>query len=389
MIWVNGHFYLQLFILIYFLCINSIYTFLSIVAFFEVNKKHKRSFIDDYPYLKKSKLVQGCSLLVAAYNEEVTIVESVKSFLVTDYPKLEIIIVNDGSTDKTLEILKTKFKLIKYSRTMQTTIKTKKVKACYISLLDPRLIVIDKVNGKKADATNAGINAASYPYIVSMDADVIMEKDSMLRVMKPMLENPEKNIVSGGIVRVVNNCVVEDGKIKDVRLSKNPLPIFQVIEYMRAFNAGRTGFAALNSLLIVSGAFHIINTNVARLAGGYESKTVTEDMEMLVRVHKNNIREKKDYKILYLPFPVCWTEVPEDLKTLGKQRNRWHRGLCDVLSRHKVMIANPRYGRIGLFGMAYFFMFELLGPFIEFMGYFYIGYIFFRGTINWSFLVFL
>jgi len=387
MIWLNWNFFIQIFILIYFLAINGIYSFLMIVAFIEFRNQHRRSFIDDYPYLYRSKLTPGVSILVPAYNEEATVIEALKSHLSTRYPKFEVIVINDGSKDKTLEILKKEFKLKKIYHVMQTRIKTKSIRGYYISASEPNLIVLDKINGGKADTLNAGINASNYPYFISIDADVILEEDAMLRIMKPMLENPEKNMVAGGMVRVANGCVVENGKIKEVRLSKKFLPVFQVIEYMRAFTAGRAGFSKIKSLLIVSGAFGVFNTEEVRKAGGYERKTVGEDMELLVRLHRSLREQNKDYNILFMTYPVCWTEVPESLRILGRQRNRWHRGLCDTLTRHKKMILNPRYGTIGLVGMPFFVFFEFLGPIIELVGYLYVIYLIVFGIMNWSFFL--
>lgn len=364
------------------------YSLLTLLAYFEVRSQRKRSFIDDYTYLRRSKLTPGISLLVPAHNEETTIVEAIKSHLRTNYPKYEVIIINDGSTDKTIEVLREEYKLKKIYRVIQTCIKTRKVKGYYISETEPNLVFIDKVNGGKADALNAGINAARYHYFMSIDADVILEKDAMLRVMKPLLENPEKNFAAGGIIRVANGCIVKKGEIKEIKLSRKPLPIFQVLEYIRAFTAGRAGFSKLKSLVIVSGAFGAFNTEQTRRIGGYEHKTVGEDMELLVRLHRR-LRERKikKYNIFFRAYPVCWTEVPETLRILGRQRNRWHRGLCDVISRHKRMIFNPRYGPIGLFSMPFFFLFEYLGPIIEMIGYIYLIYLTAFSIVDWPFFL--
>ncbi|MFC1478110.1 glycosyltransferase [Candidatus Margulisiibacteriota bacterium] len=383
----NWHYISQILILIYFIAINGSYTLLIFLAFFEVRHQYNHSFIEDYPDLYKSKLAPGLSYLVPAYNEEATIAESAKSYLKTKYSKYEVIVINDGSTDNTLQVLKDEFKLKKVYRAMNTRVKTKKVKGFYISQTNPNLFVIDKYNGgSKADALNAGINAARHPYFICVDADVIMDKSAMLRIMRPMLEDPAHNMAAGGIVRIVNDSIVEDGQIKEVKLSKNPIVAFQVVEYIRAFTAGRAGFQRLKTLLIVSGAFGVFNTEVVRKIGGYQRKTLGEDMELLVRLHRH-LRETigSKYNIIYRTYPVCWTEAPETLKVLGSQRNRWHRGLSDVLLRHKKMIFNPRYGRIGMFGMPFFLFIEFLGPIIEFFGYFYVIYMILFGVMQWEF----
>lgn len=382
----SWHYFLDAFILLYFVGLNGIYSFLTFLAFFEVRRQCRRSFIDDYAYLYSSKLTPGATLLVPAYNEEVTIIEAVRSHLQTKYPKLEVIVINDGSKDGTFEILKKEFELIKVYRVMHAGIKTKEIKGYYISLTHPRLVVIDKVNGGKADALNVGINASKHPYFISIDADVILEEDAVLRIMKPFAENPDRYMAAGGIVRVANGCIEERGEIKEVKLSQKPLVAFQVMEYLRTFTAGRAGFSRLNSLLIVSGAFAVFNVEEARRIGGYAPNSVGEDMELLVKFHRSLRHGKRKYNILYCAYPVCWTEVPESLEILGRQRNRWQRGLCEVLSRHKRMLFNFRYGRIGLFAMPFYFLFEFMGPIIELLGYLYLILLIIFGFVNLPFI---
>jgi len=378
--------YFQIFVLIYFLCINSIYTFLTFIAYFEVKRQKKRSYINDYNYLYNSKLAPGLSLIISAFNEELTIVDSIKSYLKTRYRTFEVVLVNDGSTDNTLQVIKDNFDLVETKQVLHTAIKTKNVHAAYRSKTDPRLIVIDKkAGGKKADGSNCAINAAKYPYLLNLDADVILEKDAVLKVMKAVMDDQEKNIAVGGIVRIINGSDEKDGELTKIHLSHNPLVNFQIVEYFRAFNAGRTGFSKLKTLLIVSGAFHVFNMEAVRKAGGYSTDTVTEDMEMLIRMHRKYIDAKQPYNVVYLPYPVCWTEAPENLKILGNQRNRWHRGLCEILTQQKNMIFNPKYGRIGLFGLPFFFLFEFLGPLVEITGYGYFFYVIINGVVNWQF----
>ncbi len=381
MVWPNLVTLFETNVLLYFLAINGMYTFLFLLAFFEVRKQHKRAFIDDYDYFYKSKLAPSISLLVTAHNEELCIVESVKSYLALQYPKLEVIVINDGSTDGTLELLKRTFKLKKVYRVLQARIKCQNIKGYYVSQLYSNLIVLDKIQGGKGDALNAGLNAARYPYFASLDADAILEKDALLRIMKPLYENPNYNIGAGGIVRVINGCRVENSMVKDVRLSKNPLVIVQVLEYIRAFTAGRAGFALLKALPIVSGAFSVYRTVVARRIGGYDPKALGEDFEFVVRFHRALRERKKRYNLMYRAYPICWTEVPETLKLLGRQRNRWYRGLTYALHKHERMLLNPLYGRIGFLSLPFFFFFEFLGPIIEGIGYVYLAYYLLSGRM--------
>ncbi|MFA5105175.1 MAG: glycosyltransferase [Candidatus Margulisiibacteriota bacterium] len=360
------------FVLVYFIVINTMYTIVFLISFIEVRKQKKRSFIDDYDYFYRSKLAPGVSLIVTAYNESLNIRDSINSYLKLQYPKFEIIVSNDGSTDDTLKILIDEFKLKKVYHVLQDQARSKPVTSYYVSEKYPNLIVVNKENGGKADALNAGLNAAHYPYFASLDGDAILQPDALLRIMKPIFENPRRIIGAGGIIRVINDCIVEEGEIKEVELSKNPLVIFQTIEYIRAFTASRAGFSLLKSLPIVSGAFSLYNTSIAREIGGYDPDAIGEDFEFLTRIHRTMKDKKRDYEVKFLAYPICWTEVPQTFKALGMQRNRWHRGLISVLHKHERMIFNPRYGRIGFFSLPFFFFFEFVGPIIETLGYFYI-----------------
>jgi cellulose synthase/poly-beta-1,6-N-acetylglucosamine synthase-like glycosyltransferase len=230
------------------------------------------------------------------------------------------------------------------------------------------LIVVDKANGGKADALNAGVCAARYPFVCCIDADIILEEDALLRVARPMVESSEVAAV-GGIIRVANGCEVDSGRVVEVRTSKDALPNLQIVEYLRAFLAGRTGWSVLNCLLIISGAFGMFRRQDLIDSGGYAHDTVGEDMELVTRMHRTLRDAGRSYRIAFVPDPVAWTEVPASLRVLRRQRDRWHRGLIDTLLRHRKMLLNPRHGTVGLFGMPYFFLFEFLGPVVELLGY--------------------
>lgn len=361
---------IQILILINFFIVNGSYTLLTIIAFPLVRKQHKRADIDDYPFIFKSRLAPGVSLLLPAYNEEATIVDSVDSLLMSRYPLSEVIVINDGSEDDTLETLIRAFQLRRVFRLLRDDIRTEKIRGYYVSDKNNKLIVLDKENGGKADALNAGINAANFPYFFSIDADVILENDAIVRIITPIIKDPSHVIAAGGIVRVANGCVVKRGKVLRVGLSKKRLPVLQVVEYIRAFAAGRAGLSALNCLMIISGAFGLYSAAAVRHIGGYSTNTVGEDMELLVRLQKIFMSERRKFKVVYMAYPVCWTEVPENLRDLGRQRARWHRGLCETLWHHtRGMFLNLRYGHISYFALPFFFFVELLGPIGEFLGY--------------------
>jgi cellulose synthase/poly-beta-1,6-N-acetylglucosamine synthase-like glycosyltransferase len=300
-----------------------------------------------------------------------------------NYPTAEVVFINDGSKDNTLEVMTKEFDLVKTERVYVQTISTNAVRGIYVSQKPQfkNLIVVDKVNGGKADALNVGINVSRYPLVCAIDADSILEDDALLKVVKPFLDH-EHAIAVGGIVRIANGCTINRGKVTNVRLSKKLLPSFQVIEYYRAYLSGRMGWGAINGLLIISGAFGLFKRDIVLKCGGYKHDTVGEDMELVVRMHRYCIENNIPYRVEFVPDPVCWTEAPETLKILGRQRNRWHRGLLDTLLIHKKMMFNKRYGVLGLVSVPYFALIELFGPVIEGIGYIVVGIGFYLNKVN-------
>jgi cellulose synthase/poly-beta-1,6-N-acetylglucosamine synthase-like glycosyltransferase len=285
------------------------------------------------------------------------------------YPAHEVIVINDGSKDDTLAVLIDEFKLYRSARTPSGTLPCKPIRAVYESREPIRLVVIDKENGGKADSLNAGINVARAPLVCAVDSDSLLESEALLYVVEPFLQD-ESTLAAGGIIRVVNGCKVAGGHVTEVRAPRRLIPMFQTVEYLRAFLGGRIAFTFLDSLLIISGAFGVFRRDAVLEAGGYLTSTVGEDMELIVRLHRVWREADRRYRIVFVPEPVCWTEVPETLSVLQRQRNRWQRGTVDALGIHKKMMLNPRYGVVGLFALPYFLLFEMLGPAIELLGYF-------------------
>ncbi|MCQ5365684.1 glycosyltransferase [Anoxybacillus salavatliensis] len=344
------------------------YTFLLVVSLIQLRRMYELDEWEPYEEMLDVSYTKPISILVPAYNEEAGILATVRSLLSIEYPEYEIVVINDGSTDDTLERLKKDFDLIPIRRVIREQLKTKRVRAVYRSRKFSHLFVIDKENGGKADALNAGINFSTYPYVCSMDGDSVIERRAFLKVMKPIVDSDEDVIASGGSVRIANGCDIEKGEVVRIGLSRHPLVIMQVIEYLRAFLMGRIGLSRHNLLLIVSGAFGAFSKQWVIRAGGY-AHTVGEDMELVVRLHRLIKETKANKKIVYVPDPVCWTEAPESMTDLRKQRRRWHRGLFESLWLHRRMWFNPRYGSIGLVSMPYFLLIEFLGPVIELFGY--------------------
>ncbi|WP_219853933.1 glycosyltransferase family 2 protein, partial [Candidatus Hakubella thermalkaliphila] len=318
-------------------------------------------------------------------------VTTVRSLLMVQYPKFELVVVNDGSEDRTLQNLIDNFGLRRLSRPVHIKINTADIRGIYYCPEDDRIIVVDKVNGgSRADAVNAGINASRYPLFCAIDADSILERSGLKRVVKPFLEEPELTIASGGVIRILNGCDIKSGFFEKARLSNKSLPRFQVVEYLRSFLFGRMGWSVINSLLIISGAFGLFRKSAVVEAGGFNKNSFAEDMEMVVQLHEVYRRKKQKYRIVFVPDPICWTLVPETFSALSRQRRRWHRGLMQVLFGHLKMFLNPRYGGIGLFAMPYYFFFEMLGPIVELAGYILVPIALFLGLISLeSFLLFV
>lgn len=387
-IWVSFITWSGWFIFIFMAFVIIVYSFMLIVSLFQLKKLKNLDEYEPFRDLLQVSYTKPVSILVPAYNESAGIIGSVRSLLSIEYPEYEVVVINDGSKDDTLEKLIEKFDLISINEVVHQKIKAKKVKAVYRSKLHKQLIVVDKENGGKADALNAGINISKFPYFCSIDGDSVLERDAFLKVMKPIIESNGKVIASGGSVRIANGCEIESGEVIKIGLSKKPLVVMQVIEYLRAFLMGRIGLSRHNLLLIVSGAFGVFSKQWVIDAGGY-SHTVGEDMELVVRLHRLIKEKKADSQIVYIPDPVCWTEAPESPKFLRRQRSRWHRGLFESLWIHRKLLFNPKYGSIGMVSMPYFFIIEFLGPLVEFFGYLIMIASLFLGGVYTEFAILL
>lgn len=354
----------------YYLSSNLFYLCLLIVALFSSVSHQRRIHGARLERTNLSPLTPPISMIVPAHNEERSVIDATESFLSLDYPELEVIVVNDGSTDETMARLRQHFQLIASDIVYVQEVPCRHVRGIYVSRVQPKLLVVDKEpGGSKADALNAGLNAASFPFICVVDADSILEKDALLRIMVPVQDDPGHVIATGGIIRVLNGAVVSRGQLVEVRLPRRWFEVIQVIEYLRAFLIGREGWAKFNLLLIISGAFGVFRRDLVRKMGGYRSGAIGEDIDLVIRLHRYLQGAKIDYRIHFVPDPVCWTEVPSDLRSLARQRARWQSGSLDVLWKNRDMLFRPRYGIIGCLALPYHWLFELLAPVIETMGY--------------------
>ncbi|MCE1229284.1 MAG: glycosyltransferase [Firmicutes bacterium] len=371
-------------ILAYFLALHFTHLSLILRAFFFIQDYLDETQNDRLDSAFETSHYKPITLLCPAYNEEAGVVASVNSLLSLRYPEFQVVVINDGSKDTTLEKLVEAFRLRPCHRVIRELLPTQEVLGIYESAYVPNLVVVDKANGGKADALNCGINLARYPLICCMDGDSLLENDALLRIARPFMDRP-RLVASGGVIRPLNGCTVTPMGIRGIHMPKSWLARFQVIEYLRAFLFGRVGLASLDTMFIVSGAFGVFRKDMAVEAGGFETSTIGEDFELVVRLHRKLREAKQEYHITLVPDPVCWTEVPEELGVLRRQRNRWQRGLLETLWKHRRMWFNPKYGRIGLFSMPYFLFFEAFAPIIETIGYVVFAWSLWHHSINTPF----
>lgn len=355
-------------ILIYFLAMNGMNLLFIVRAWLGIRSHLDDVESDQLEAFFESTHYRPITLICPVHNEGAGCVASVSSLLALRFPEFQVVVVNDGSTDDTLERLLAAFRLHPSRRVIRQLVPTKTIRAVYESAYVPNLIVVDKENGGKSDALNCGLNLARFPLVCCMDGDSLLENDALLRVVRPFMDRKDV-VASSGVIRPLNGCKVTPAGIRGIHLPEGWLPRFQIVEYLRAFLFGRMGLASFRSMFIVSGAFGVFRKDLVMEVGGFHTGTVGEDFELVVRLHRHLREQKRPYRIELVPDPVCWTEVPEDLGTLGRQRNRWQRGLLDTLWTHRSLCFNPRYGRIGLFSMPYFLFFEALAPIIELGGY--------------------
>ncbi len=368
------------------------YLLLGVYSALALRKYLRKNSYINYNSMVLSPLSPMITIIAPAFNESKSIIDSIRTLLSLYYNNFEVILVNDGSTDDTFPKVKEAYDLVKVNYYFDYRIPCERIKGVYKSKNPSykRLTVIDKNNGGKADSLNAGINISRSNLIVTIDADSIIEPDSILKLVKPFLEEKEKKVIgTGGVIRIVNSCEVDKGHIREINLPDKILPRLQVLEYTRAFLLGRMAWSHLDGLMLISGAMGMFDRETVISAGGYNIKTVGEDMELVLRMRRFMAERKINYEVTYIPDPLCWTEVPSDVKSMRKQRTRWTRGLIESLWAHRRIFANPYYGRLGLLGFPYWVFFEWLSPLIAFGGMVYTLYLALTGALNWPFFLLL
>jgi len=378
--------WINLFILSYYLVVNSIY-FSLLFASIGVTRRHRRGEgADSFADLAELPTIPPVTVIVPAYNEGPNIVESVSSLLNLNYPNHEIIVVDDGSKDDTLASLIDAFSLTEVDLIYRQHIPTVPVERFFVNPDLPGLTVVSKRNSGKADSLNVGINLSRSPYFCSVDADSLLEKDALLRLMGGIVSAPDEIVATGGIVRIANGCRVQDGEVVHVSMPRDFLSRLQVVEYLRCFLFGRTGWSRFGSLLVLSGTFALFEKRPVLELGGYSTRTVSEDMELVVRLHKHLKRKRRRYRITFVTDPICWTEAPTSLAQLARQRRRWHQGLGEALARHAGMLFNPRYGAVGMIALPFQWV-ELWGPLVELGGYVVVAISAYLGILSTDFML--
>ena len=367
--------------------IFSIMTYLSTRN--SIHYKKKNSF-GDLSKVMASPLAPGITIVAPAYNEELTIVENIRSLLSLRYVNYEVMVVNDGSKDNTMQKMIDAYQLVKIEKKIDPEWKSKPIRGVYKSQLKSfsKLTVIDKENGGKSDALNTGMQLSENKYVGCIDVDCLLVPDALLHVVKAFFQRSKKRVIAvGGVIRVANSCKISGGELEEIRLPKNWLAKFQLLEYTRSFLLGRMAWGRIDSLLIISGAFGFFDREIALAAGGYDTNTVGEDMEIVFRIRRYMHDRREAYTVEYIPDPLCWTEVPESLKILINQRDRWARGNIETLIKHKDMFFNSKFGRLGLLSYPYWFFYEWLAPILEFTGLFSVIVFYYMGILHWEFFV--
>ena len=371
--------------------IISSYIILGIISVFETVEYMKKNKFVNYNKILSSNISPSISIIAPAYNESLNIIENVRSLLSSHYANYDVIIVNDGSKDDSLEKLILAYSLIPVDFLINAQIPTQPLRNGIYKSTNPafeKLIVVDKENGGKADALNMGLNISTNKYVACIDVDCLLIEDALLKLVKPFLETTDRDVIAaGGVIRIANSCVIKQGKLLDVNLPEKMLEKGQILEYLRAFLLGRMAWSRLNGLLVISGAFGLFDKKIAIEVGGYDTNTVGEDMEIIVRMRRYMEEKKLKYKVAYIPDPLCWTEAPDNYKIFISQRNRWTRGTIETLRKHRKIGFNRKYSSMGTLSYPYWFLFERMAPIVEVLGVIYFSYLIFRNQVRWDYTI--
>lgn len=382
--------YINLVFLVFTVTLFTLFTIMGYLSTKNSIHYRKKNSFGDLSKVMASPLAPSITIIAPAYNEGLTIVENIRSLMSLRYVNYEVMVVNDGSKDDTLQKMIDAYDLVKVEREIDPNWPNKPIRGIYKSphRAFSKLTVIDKDNGGKSDALNTGMALSTNRYVGCIDVDCLLLPDALLHVVKAFYQRSEKRVIAvGGVIRVANNCIIEGGQLEEIRLPTNWLARFQLLEYTRSFILGRMAWGRIDSLLIISGAFGFFDREIALAVGGYDTGTVGEDMEIVFKMRRYMHDTRTPYTVEYIPDSLCWTEVPEDLKIFVNQRDRWARGNLETLFKHKDMFFNSKYGRLGLLSYPYWFFYEWLAPLMEFFGMLTIVLFYYLGILNWDFFV--
>ncbi len=358
-------------VLVYFLVLNTWYLVLLVIAAVHLARRRRREWLIGFHDLLANPLTPGVTVILPAHDEAPVIVQSVQAMLALRYPVLEVLVVDDGSTDGTFERLREAYDLVQVPRVMPDLVPVleRPTSTWMPRGGEPLLVVRKPAGGAKTDPLNVGLNLASQPLVLMVDADAVLDELALLRVARPFVEDPLRTVAAGGVVRPANGSTFYRGALTNARMPASWLARIQIIEYLRSFLLGRIAWSRLRSLVVISGAFGLFRRDVVLEVGGLAHGTIGEDAELVTRIHRRLREQQRPYRIEFVADPVCWTEVPTSLRVLGSQRRRWSRGLAELLRTHRRMIGNPRYGGVGTMALPYLLLFELLGPIVELAGF--------------------
>ncbi|MEO5991696.1 MAG: glycosyltransferase [Ferruginibacter sp.] len=365
------------------------YIFLAFISAIETKKYMRENSFVNYKEILSSTISPSISIIAPAYNESLNIIQNVRSLLSCHYANYDVIIINDGSKDDSLEKLIKEYNLVQIDFLINEQIPTKPLRKGIYKSTNPafeNLIVVDKENGGKSDALNMGLNISNKKYVACIDVDCLLIEDALLKLVKPFLQAIDTDVIAtGGVIRIANSCIIKKGKLVDINLPEKMLEKGQILEYFRAFLLGRMAWSRLNGLLVISGAFGLFDKRTAIDVGGYDVNTVGEDMEIIVRMRRYMEEKKLKYKVAYIPDPLCWTEAPDNYKSLISQRNRWTRGTIETLIRHRKIGFNPKYNSLGLLSYPYWFLIERMAPVVELTGIIYFIILIILDKVRWDY----
>lgn len=367
------------------------YSILAIISAVETKEYMKKNSFVNYKEILSSTISPSISIIAPAYNESLNIIENVRSLLSSHYVNYDVIIVNDGSKDDSLEKLIKAYDLVPTDFLINEQIPTKPLRNGVYKSTNPafeKLMVVDKENGGKADALNMGLNISNNKYVACIDVDCLLLENALQKMVKPFIEVTDETVIAtGGVIRIANSCIINNGKLLDVNLPKKLIEKAQILEYLRAFLLGRMAWSRLNGLLVISGAFGLFNKKIAIDVGGYDTNTVGEDMEIIVRMRRHMEENNEKYRVAYIPDPLCWTEAPDNYKTFISQRNRWTRGTIETLRKHRKIGFNKKYRSLGMLSYPYWLFFERLAPVIEVVGMIYFAILMALNEVRWDYAI--